>query len=107
VLDIALSGNETGGVVNFPVTIALNRPGRLRPAMSVSTRIVVASHPDVVRIPLTAVSGRGDHPSVMVRTTRGGFARRPVSLGLAGSEFVEVRSGLRAGERVLVPSQGG
>jgi HlyD family secretion protein len=105
VVDIALSGNETGGVVNYPVTIALNRPGRLRPAMSVSTRIVVARNAGVVRIPLAAVD-RAGRPSVLVRTGPGRFARRPVTLGLAGAEFVEVRSGLRAGERVLVPTRG-
>jgi RND family efflux transporter MFP subunit len=106
VIDVALSGTEAGGVVNFPVIIALNSRGRLRPGMSVSARIVVASHPDVVRIPLDAVIDQGDRTIVTVKAPTGAVARRPVELGLAGTQFVEVRSGLRAGERVLVPSGG-
>jgi multidrug efflux pump subunit AcrA (membrane-fusion protein) len=106
VLDVALSGNENGGVVNFPVTIALGPKshGRLRPGMSVRARIVVMSRDRVVRIPLAAVSDRGNHPSVLVRGRSGAFTKRSVKLGLAGTEVVEVLSGLRTGERVLIPS---
>jgi RND family efflux transporter MFP subunit len=106
VVDVALGGAETGGVVNFPVIVALNSRGRLRPGMSVSARIVVTSHPDVVRIPLDAVVDQGPRTTVTVKAPTGAAARRPVELGIAGTQFVEVRSGLRAGERVLVPSGG-
>jgi multidrug efflux pump subunit AcrA (membrane-fusion protein) len=106
VLDVALSGADNGGVVNFPVTIALNSHSRLRPGMSVSVRIVVASRRDVVRIPVDAVVDKGDQPTITVRARSGALVRRPVELGLAGAAFVEVRSGLRAGERVLLPAGG-
>jgi macrolide-specific efflux system membrane fusion protein len=72
--------------------------------MSVSARIVVASRPDVVRIPVAAVR---DSSTVTVRGVKGGLSIRHVRLGLSGAQFVEVRSGLRAGERVVVPSRGG
>jgi macrolide-specific efflux system membrane fusion protein len=104
VIDIGLSGIENGGVVNFPVVIALRPGSRLRPGMSVSARIVVASRPDVVRIPVAAVR---DSSTVTVRGVKGGLSIRHVRLGLSGAQFVEVRSGLRAGERVVVPSRGG
>ncbi len=77
VIDVALSGNENGGVVNFPVTIALHSRRGLRPGMSVSARIVVASHPDVVRIPLGAVNSPDDHPTVTVRDKSGHESERP------------------------------
>jgi RND family efflux transporter MFP subunit len=107
VRDIASGGVDTGGVVNFPVIISLNSHHRLRPGMSVSARVIVSRRRDVVRIPLAAVAGKDGRPSVMVRDRGGAVRQRSVELGLRGAEFVEVRSGLRAGERVVVPSGGG
>lgn len=104
VRDIASGGVASGGVVNFPVIITLNSHRRLRPGMSVSARVIVRRSRNVIRVPLAAVAHRAGRPSVSVRTASGALARRPVALGLSGAEFVEVRSGLRAGERVVLPS---
>ena len=105
--DIASGGVGNGGVVNFGVIISLNSHRKLRPGMSVSARVIVSRRQDVVRIPLAAVAHKEDRPSVMVRTRSGVVARRAIELGLSGAEFVEVRSGLRAGEHVVMPSSGG
>ena len=108
VIDVAPSGNSVGGVVNFPVIIALNSAassgrgiGPL-PGMSVSAKIVTASRSGVVRVPVSAASG-GDHPEVQVQGPSGAVTAQPVKLGLEDPQFVEVRSGLRPGQRVLVP----
>lgn len=108
VIDVSPTGTEVGGVVNFPVTIALKATGgaNVRPGMSVSARIVTRIRRNVVRIPSAALSG-GDRPAVMVRGPFGTPTRRPVELGLRGPKLVEVRSGLRVGDRVLVPAGGG
>jgi HlyD family secretion protein len=110
VIDVSPTGTEVGGVVNFPVTIALESAGGggagVRPGMSVAARIVTQIRRDVVRIPTAAVSGE-DRPTVMVRESSGSLTRRPVELGLEGRSMVEVRSGLRAGDRILVPTGGG
>ena len=107
VRDIASGGIDSGGIVNFPVIVSLNSHRRLRPGMSVSARVIVSRRQDVVRIPLAAVDHTADRPSVMVRGPSGALRRRPVELGLSGAELVEVRSGLRAGERVVIPGGGG
>ncbi|MCW3016032.1 MAG: hlyD1, partial [Solirubrobacterales bacterium] len=107
VRDVAAGGVASGGVVNFPVIVSLNSHRRLRPGMSVSARVIVARRRDVVRIPVAAVVHRDARPSVTVRARSGALDRRPVRLGLSGTQFVEVRSGLRAGERVVMPSGGG
>ncbi|MDX6610207.1 MAG: HlyD family secretion protein [Solirubrobacterales bacterium] len=107
VIDVSPIGTEVGGVVNFPITIALKTAGGgVRPGMSVSARIVTRIRRNVIRIPSTAVSG-GDRPTVKVRRPSGTLTRRPVELGLEGPSLVEVRSGLQAGDRVLVPAGGG
>jgi len=107
VSDVALSGNDSGGVVNFPVIIALNSSrGRLRPGMSVSARIIIRSRRDVVRVPLDAIVDRGGRSTVTVKSSSGALVKRTVETGREGKTFIEVRSGVRAGERVLVPSSG-
>jgi macrolide-specific efflux system membrane fusion protein len=107
VSDVALSGNDSGGVVNFPVIIALNSSrGRLRPGMSVSARIIIQSRRDVVRVPLDAIVDRGGRSTVTVKSSSGALVQRTVETGLEGKTFIEVRSGVRAGERVLIPSSG-
>jgi RND family efflux transporter MFP subunit len=107
VRDVASGGVASGGVVNFPVIISLSSHRRLRPGMSVSARVIVSRRRNVVRVPLAAISRKGDRPGVTVRSASGALQRRPVKLGLSGAELVEVRSGLRAGERVVVPTAGG
>jgi RND family efflux transporter MFP subunit len=105
VLDIALSGADNGGgIVNFPVTIAVPSGHGLRPGMSVSARIVVREVTGVIQVPTAAVTDYGQNSVVMVRRPGGGLQRRVVELGLQGPHSVEIRSGLRAGERVFVPA---
>gem|GEM_PF-2818775 len=107
VQDIASGGAASGGVVNFPVIISLNSHRRLRPGMSASARVIVTRRTDVIRVPLAAIAHKDSNPSVTIRTASGVLRRRTVQLGLSGAEFVEVRSGLHAGERVVLPSSGG
>jgi RND family efflux transporter MFP subunit len=107
VLDIALSGADNGGgIVNFPVTIAVPSGHGLRPGMSVSARVVVREATGVIKVPTAAVSDFGQNSVVMVRRPDGRLRRRVVELGLEGGHSVEIRSGLRAGERVFVPAGG-
>lgn len=105
VIDLAPSGTDVGGVVNFPVIIALQGTGggsaSVRPGMSVSARIVTRIQRDVVRVPSAAVSGGNQ---VTVRESSGALTPRPVKLGLEGPQVVEVRSGLQPGDQVLIPA---
>jgi multidrug efflux pump subunit AcrA (membrane-fusion protein) len=100
---VAFGGVENGGVVTFPVRVALAHPAGVKPGMNVSVRIVVARRRNVVRIPLEAVHGR----TVTVVDAGGAQTPRQVRLGLADNKLVEIRSGLRAGERALIASSSG
>jgi HlyD family secretion protein len=102
-----MSGNDNGGgIVNFPVTIAVPAGHGLRPGMSVSARVVVSERRGVVCVPTAAVSDYGSNSVVMVGRPAGALQRRVVELGLQGTHSVEIRSGLRPGERVFVPAGG-
>ena len=111
VLFAALTGNDTGGVVTFPVRVSLARAAGLRPGMNVSVRIIVAERSDVVQVPLEAVSrDEEDRPFATVVDESGETATRPLVLGLANNKSVEVVKGLKAGEQVELaeaPEEGG
>src|SRR5262249_7316642 len=99
---VAPVGIDSGGVVSFPVRVRLVGPVAAKPGMNVSVRVVVAARHDVVRVPLEALHGT----RVTVLDRSGRPSPRRVSLGLADSKQVEIRSGLRSGERVVLPSSG-
>ncbi len=107
VIDVGRTGADNGGVVNFPVVIALRSQRRLRPGMTAAARIVVARRLGVVRIPVAVVADAGSRPRVTVRGPGGATSSRAVTLGLSGAQVVEVRSGLRVGEQVVIPARGG
>jgi HlyD family secretion protein len=105
VIDVALTGTDSGGVVTFPVIMSIDEPTGLRPGMSVSARVVTASVADAVRLPLDAIEDQeGRRATVSVRTRSGDVEEREVRLGLVGGAYAEVRSGLRVGEKVVLPA---
>ena len=95
-------------VVTYKVVMEVdNQDLKLRPGMTASARIDVTRHRSVVRVPPDALTGGGSHATVVVRDRGGADVRRPVRVGLRGPQFVEVRSGLRAGEHVVSAAGGG
>jgi HlyD family secretion protein len=108
VVFVALTGTDSGGVVTFPVRVELTHTASVKPGMNVSVKIIVAQRSNVVRVPLEAVTDQGiaGH-RVTVVATGGRTSSRPVTLGLADNKQVEIRSGLRPGERVLLATPGG
>ena len=73
----------------------------LRPGMSAQVEILVASHEDVIYVPVQAVNYFGTDQVVYVR--RGGsIERRVIEVGDFSDSFIEVVSGLEEGEEVLL-----
>jgi HlyD family secretion protein len=103
VVFVALTGADNGGVVTFPVGVALTRAASVKPGMNVSVKIIVAQRRNIVIVPLDAVTGQ----TVTVVDAGGRTSRRRVVVGLADNKHVEIRSGVRPGERVLLGTGGG
>jgi RND family efflux transporter MFP subunit len=103
----ALVGTNASGLVTFPVQVGLRNAHGLKPGMSVSVRIVVAKHRDVVQVPLELVTQGGDEATVSVLDASGQPVTRQVKLGLANNKSVEILKGLRPGERVVAPDASG
>lgn len=85
-----------------------NGDGRLRPGMFVEARIVKERREGAIKVPLFAVLARRDAHFLYVLDESDGSARvreRPVSLGIMQGRHVEIRGGVKAGEKVVVVGQ--
>ncbi len=81
-----------------------NPERRLKPGMF--ARVVLLREGDgtaqaVIAVPREAVQRQADAAVVFVKTGEGRFERRPVELGQTTDEWVEILSGLTAGEEVV------
>jgi RND family efflux transporter MFP subunit len=79
-----------------------NRNGRLMPGMYAETRLVLAERPNTLSLPLEAVTQSGTTATVLLVTPESTVVERKITLGLEGHSRVEVLSGLREGDRVVV-----
>jgi RND family efflux transporter MFP subunit len=84
-------------VFEFP-----NPDARLRIGMGAQVRVYAsASSSAVLAVPQSAVVDDNGQPVVYVQRSGEAFERRPVALGVRDDGWVEVRSGVAAGERVV------
>jgi len=120
VRQIRKAATETQNVVSYLVILDVdNKAGKLLPGMTANVEIITGIVRNVVRAPTTALRFRpktSDRPKgkvpppgtpyVFVATTDPYRPeRRLVKLGLQGEDFVEVRSGLSPGDKILVRSK--
>ncbi|MDT8428871.1 MAG: efflux RND transporter periplasmic adaptor subunit [Pseudomonadales bacterium] len=92
----------------YPTLVRINGvQDWLRPGMSAEVEIMVDQLDDVVYVPLQAVTYRDDRQVVYVIEGGRGVPRE-VEVGTFSEQFIEIRSGLRAGEKVMLlpPRQG-
>ena len=107
VTNVALVGTTSSGVVNYPVTIALDQPGasaslsEIRPGMTANVSIVVEQRDNVLLVPNRAVKTSGKQKTVTVLKD-GKSIQVTVTLGLSGDTQSEVTSGLNEGDVVEV-----
>lgn len=98
------SGGQSGQV-KVPATVQLDQPsGTLIPGSQVSVEIIQSQRQNVVVLDLAAIVRSRSSPFVWIRDSQSKAQKRPVTLGLEGVTTVEVTSGLRPGEQVILPS---
>jgi multidrug efflux pump subunit AcrA (membrane-fusion protein) len=102
-------GTQSGNVIKFAITIELDPTDvQLRGGLSATADITVASAKDALLVPVSVIINTPGGPMVMVMNeTTGRLERRNITLGIQNLEFAEVLSGLKEGDKVQVPSQGG
>ena len=97
------TGSSASGVVEYPVTMCLERRDRrLRLGMSANVSIVLAHRDAVLIVPTPAVSTSAGRSTVQVVRDDGTIDRVEVGVGVSSGTRVEITSGLREGEKVVV-----
>jgi HlyD family secretion protein len=88
-----------------PATVRLDTPTRmLIPGSMVNVEIVLKKRQNVMVLNTEAIQRTEPNPFVWVRDSQNKAQKRIVTLGLEGLLTVEVSSGLRPGEQVVLPS---
>lgn len=116
VVEIASSGTKLGDVVKFKVKVALKAPDpRLKPEMTAKVEITTRVAENVLAVPLQAVQTRslddqgkevfgkatGREVDVVYLFERGRAVRREVQTGVQDELYVELKEGVKAGDRVI------
>lgn len=101
VLDRILPGTASASQSTVARAVLPNDDGQWRPGSAVKARITVARDPVELTVPLTALQ-RYENADVVFTREGDEYTARPVTLGRRDARNVEVLSGLRAGEQVVV-----
>jgi HlyD family secretion protein len=101
------SFRRQSGQAKVPATVELDQPSStLIPGSQVSVEIIREQRQNVVFVDLTAIQRSSSTPFVWIRDGRGKAQKRTIRPGLEGATTVEVKSGLRPGEQVILPLPG-
>jgi Cu(I)/Ag(I) efflux system membrane fusion protein len=86
-----------------PVRVELTNPGLLlKPGMFAQMEMQVGGKTQVVTVPVSAVIDSGTRQIVLIQLKEGRFEPREVKLGARSDTHVEVLSGVKEGEQVVV-----
>jgi len=99
---IGLVADSSSGTARYQVTVSVEDPAISLPAGSQAMlAIVVATATDVVTVPTSAVTRRGD--GAVVQTWDGStLSRQAVTVGTVGTSEVEITDGLDVGDEVVL-----
>ena len=101
VVAIDAASTVTSNVVTYNVTVALDSTSpQVKVGMTASVDVTVAQKDNVLVLPASALSGRGETATVTVRTANGD-EQRQVTVGLRGDDTVEIVSGLSESDVVV------
>lgn len=102
VLRVAPQGKVESSVTVFEVVVQVGPEalGRLRPMLSANVVIHVDEVKDAILLPRRAVQQQGGKFTVNVE----GQGPKPVEIGLADDRQIQIKSGLDAGARVVLPA---
>ena len=103
---IGSAGAGQQGIVTYPVGIRLQVPPGvdLREGLTATASIVLRQESNVLLVPLQAIHGTFQEPTVMV-VNNGSIEERPVLLGNSDDFWVVVSGGLEEGEQIVIESQ--
>jgi HlyD family secretion protein len=100
------AGTKSGGIVSYAVRVVIdptNQP--LFASMTATATLIIGKASDVVRIPnrFVGVDQATGKPYATVRQADGSYQAVELTLGLRNATQSEVKSGLKAGDVVILP----
>ena len=95
------AGWWTGNVVKYDTMIHLPETKGLKPGMSVEVEVIIARHKNVLTIPTSAVIETRKGHACWVQNGSA-VVRRALELGDRSDMFMEVKSGLAEGDKVVL-----
>jgi HlyD family secretion protein len=127
---VAIEGTSTNGVTTYPVTIQIDKADNLKSGMNANAEILIEQRKDVLFVPIEAVNKRGGKSFVSVRKGTGSVEGktviknsastgelkntkqnqlanveiRAVEIGINNEEYIEILSGVKEGEIVILPT---
>jgi HlyD family secretion protein len=104
VTSVAPAGQDLSGIVSYYATVVVEGGAdRLRDGQTAEADVRVESVDNVLRVPAAAVRRNDGRPTVTIAGPDGKPVSMPFLAGLVGDDYVEVRSGLTAGDQVELP----
>ncbi len=102
VTQISPQGERVNNVVTYWVTMAITDPDEdLKPSMTANVDILLGVSKNALSLPIEALA-RQDGQSVVTVEENGRLLKKPVSVGARTETLVEITSGLKEGDRVLI-----
>jgi HlyD family secretion protein len=127
---VAIEGTSTNGVTTYPVIVQIDKADNLKSGMNANAKILIEQRKDVLYVPIQAVSKRAGKSFVSVRTgiqevegksnlknstaaaeqkntkqsQLGSVEMRAVEIGINNEEYIEILSGVKEGEVVILPA---
>lgn len=98
------AGGTQTGTANVSATVQLDNPSRtLIPGGLVSVEIITERINNIIALPIEALQREGPSAFVWVRDNQNKAQKKPVKLGLEGLTSIEIKSGLQAGDEIVLP----
>jgi len=108
VTQISPLGVEKDNVTTFEVKVSIDNPGQeLKANMTANAEIVLEEHPNALLIPEAAVTydaKKAAFVDVVAPGTKTGRKKTPIKVGVGNGTKIEVLDGLKAGEKLALPS---
>lgn len=95
------AGWWTGNVVKYDTVIDLPSDEGLKPGMSAEVELILATHTDVLTVPVAAVVETDKGAFCWVKTAEGSV-KRVLELGDSNDVFIVVKAGLKEGDEVVL-----
>jgi len=98
---VQIKPSVANGIVQFSIALDDNKHASLRPNMKVEVFIVTNRIANAVRV-ANGPAFNGKRKTSVFVLENGIAKRREVEIGLSNFDFVEIKSGIQAGEKVII-----